>query len=84
MKELIQIFDIGLVASPFLFLFLPLPPFAIQFPTLGFVVERYWEVQSHEPEEFWVINCSHKSDEGIATFNWMYAMKTIMQNYFSF
>ncbi|XP_062093553.1 DNA topoisomerase 3-alpha [Humulus lupulus] len=42
-----------------------------QFPTLGFVVERYWEVQSHEPEEFWVINCSHKSDEGIATFNWM-------------
>ncbi|PON32607.1 DNA topoisomerase, type IA [Parasponia andersonii] len=42
-----------------------------QFPTLGFVVERYWEVQSHEPEGFWVINCSHKSDEGIASFNWM-------------
>ncbi|XVF61075.1 hypothetical protein PTKIN_Ptkin08bG0100100 [Pterospermum kingtungense] len=42
-----------------------------QFPTLGFVVERYWEVQSHEPEEFWSINCSHKSDEGIATFSWM-------------
>lgn len=42
-----------------------------QFPTLGFVVERYWEVQSHEPEEFWTINCSHKSDEGIATFSWM-------------
>ncbi|GAV72584.1 Topoisom_bac domain-containing protein/zf-C4_Topoisom domain-containing protein/Toprim domain-containing protein/zf-GRF domain-containing protein, partial [Cephalotus follicularis] len=42
-----------------------------QFPTLGFVVERYWEIQSHEPEEFWTINCSHKSDESIATFNWM-------------
>ncbi|TXG74852.1 hypothetical protein ES288_1Z004400v1 [Gossypium darwinii] len=42
-----------------------------QFPTLGFVVERYWEVQSHEPEEFWTINCSHRSDEGVATFNWM-------------
>ncbi|XP_042483254.1 DNA topoisomerase 3-alpha-like [Macadamia integrifolia] len=42
-----------------------------QFPTLGFVVERYWEIQSHEPEEFWTINCSHSSDEGIATFNWM-------------
>ncbi|XP_007048480.2 PREDICTED: DNA topoisomerase 3-alpha isoform X2 [Theobroma cacao] len=42
-----------------------------QFPTLGFVVERYWEVQSHEPEEFWTINCSHKLDEGVATFNWM-------------
>ncbi|MBA0860744.1 hypothetical protein Goshw_020730, partial [Gossypium schwendimanii] len=42
-----------------------------QFPTLGFVVERYWEVQSHEPEEFWTINCSHRTDEGVATFNWM-------------
>ncbi|KAK4754207.1 hypothetical protein SAY87_002311 [Trapa incisa] len=42
-----------------------------QFPTLGFVVERYWEVQSHEPEEFWTINCNHRSEEGLATFNWM-------------
>ncbi|KAF3621146.1 hypothetical protein FXO38_31958 [Capsicum annuum] len=42
-----------------------------QFPTLGFVVERYWEIQAHEPEEFWTINCTHNSDEGIATFNWM-------------
>ncbi|XP_059432017.1 DNA topoisomerase 3-alpha isoform X2 [Corylus avellana] len=42
-----------------------------QFPTLGFIVERYWEVQAHEPEEFWTINCSHKSDEGISTFSWM-------------
>ncbi|KAJ0623439.1 putative DNA topoisomerase [Helianthus annuus] len=29
-----------------------------QFPTLGFVVERYWEIQAHEPEEFWKIQCS--------------------------
>ncbi|PRQ20542.1 putative DNA topoisomerase [Rosa chinensis] len=42
-----------------------------QFPTLGFIVERYWEIQSHEPEEFWTINCSHRSDERIATFSWM-------------
>ncbi|KAL5714566.1 DNA topoisomerase [Ranunculus cassubicifolius] len=42
-----------------------------QFPTLGFIVERYWEIQAHEPEEFWVINCSHTSEEGTATFNWM-------------
>ncbi|CAK7354748.1 unnamed protein product [Dovyalis caffra] len=42
-----------------------------QFPTLGFVVERYWEIQSHEPEDFWTINCSHRSDEGLATFSWM-------------
>ncbi|CAM9000781.1 unnamed protein product [Rhodiola kirilowii] len=42
-----------------------------QFPTLGFIVERYWEIQAHEPEEFWTINCSHNSDEGTATFSWM-------------
>lgn len=42
-----------------------------QFPTLGFIVERYWEIQSHEPEEFWTINCTHNSNEGIATFSWM-------------
>ncbi|KAG7607197.1 DNA topoisomerase 3-alpha [Arabidopsis thaliana] len=42
-----------------------------QFPTLGFIVERYWEIQAHEPEEFWTINCSHQSEEGLATFNWM-------------
>ncbi|GAA0138254.1 DNA metabolism protein [Lithospermum erythrorhizon] len=42
-----------------------------QFPTLGFIVERYWEIQAHEPEEFWTINCTHNNNEGIATFNWM-------------
>uniref|UniRef100_A0A7N0U0N6 DNA topoisomerase n=1 Tax=Kalanchoe fedtschenkoi TaxID=63787 RepID=A0A7N0U0N6_KALFE len=42
-----------------------------QFPTLGFIVERYWEIQAHEPEEFWTINCSHNSDEGTAAFSWM-------------
>ncbi|KAK9110282.1 hypothetical protein Sjap_018342 [Stephania japonica] len=42
-----------------------------QFPTLGFIVERYWEIQAHEPEEFWAIKCSHTSEEGTATFNWM-------------
>lgn len=41
-----------------------------QFPTLGFVVERYWEIQAHEPEEFWLIKCSHRSDEGVANFSW--------------
>lgn len=47
----------------------------LQFPTLGFIVERYWEIQAHEPEEFWTINCSHESSEGLATFNWMYFYK---------
>ncbi|XBH57880.1 DNA topoisomerase 3-alpha [Aegilops tauschii subsp. strangulata] len=42
-----------------------------QFPTLGFIVERFWEIQAHEPEEFWTINCSHTSDEGTASFIWI-------------
>ncbi|PKA51264.1 DNA topoisomerase III [Apostasia shenzhenica] len=42
-----------------------------QFPTLGFIVERYWEIQAHEPEEFWTINCSHTFEDGTATFSWM-------------
>ncbi|KAF3772571.1 DNA topoisomerase 3-alpha [Nymphaea thermarum] len=42
-----------------------------QFPTLGFVVERFWEIQSHEPEEFWAINCSHDSEDGSASFTWI-------------
>ncbi|KAH7404160.1 hypothetical protein KP509_15G013100 [Ceratopteris richardii] len=41
-----------------------------QFPTLGFVVERYWEIQAHQPEDFWTINCQYTSDEGNAKFNW--------------
>ncbi|CAN6459254.1 unnamed protein product [Victoria cruziana] len=41
-----------------------------QFPTLGFVVERFWEIQSHELEEFWTINCSHDSEDGSASFTW--------------
>ncbi|KAI3498467.1 hypothetical protein L1887_34242 [Cichorium endivia] len=41
------------------------------FPTLGFVVERYWEIQAHEPEEFWKIQCTHTNDEGTSNFNWM-------------
>lgn len=51
----------------------------LQFPTLGFIVERYWEIQAHEPEEFWTINCSHESEEGLATFNWMYFLPTSMR-----
>ncbi|EYU20555.1 hypothetical protein MIMGU_mgv1a019308mg [Erythranthe guttata] len=33
--------------------------------------QRFWEIQSHEPEEFWTINCTHNSEEGTATFSWM-------------
>lgn len=42
-----------------------------QFPTLGFVVERYWQVQAHVPEEFWAINCSYSANEGSCQFVWM-------------
>lgn len=61
---LIDLHILACIIHVFIFIFL-------QFPTLGFVVERYWEIQAHESEEFWTINCSHKSEEGTATFSWM-------------
>ncbi|EFJ13984.1 hypothetical protein SELMODRAFT_121488 [Selaginella moellendorffii] len=41
-----------------------------QFPTLGFVVERYWQVQAHQPEDFWTINCVYRSENDSASFKW--------------
>ncbi|XRB16851.1 DNA topoisomerase III [Pseudoscourfieldia marina] len=31
-----------------------------QFPTLGFVVSRDWEIQNHAPEDFWTIKLVHR------------------------
>jgi DNA topoisomerase-3 len=31
-----------------------------QFPTLGFVIERYLQIENHIAESFWVIDCVHK------------------------
>ncbi|KAJ7519084.1 hypothetical protein O6H91_20G022100 [Diphasiastrum complanatum] len=42
-----------------------------QFPTLGFIVERYWQVQAHEPEEFWTISCFYSAESGDASFSWL-------------
>lgn len=41
-----------------------------QFPTLGFVVERYKQVQSFIPEPFWKIKVSHIKNEIHADFSW--------------
>ncbi|XP_041363021.1 DNA topoisomerase 3-alpha-like isoform X2 [Gigantopelta aegis] len=42
-----------------------------QFPTLGFVVERYKQVQAFIPEPFWKLKVSHqKEDEVKAEFTW--------------
>lgn len=41
-----------------------------QFPTLGFVVDRYFKVQNFVPEDFWAIKVTHKKDGLSVTFNW--------------
>ncbi|XP_033734544.1 DNA topoisomerase 3-alpha-like isoform X2 [Pecten maximus] len=41
-----------------------------QFPTLGFVVERYKQVQAFVPEPFWKIKVTHKQEESTIDFNW--------------
>lgn len=41
-----------------------------QFPTLGFVVERYFRVRNFVPETFWAIKVMHKKDGIEVRFRW--------------
>lgn len=41
-----------------------------QFPTLGFVVDRYNRVRNFKPETFWLIKMTHTRDRIKVAFNW--------------
>ncbi|XP_014554235.1 hypothetical protein COCVIDRAFT_28628 [Bipolaris victoriae FI3] len=41
-----------------------------QFPTLGFVVDRYLRVRNFVPEPFWSIKVAHEKDGIDVKFNW--------------
>lgn len=41
-----------------------------QFPTLGFVVDRYLRVRNFIPEPFWYVKVEHKKDGILVKFNW--------------
>lgn len=41
-----------------------------QFPTLGFVVDRYNKVRNFVPEEFWYIDVTVKKDDKNVKFTW--------------
>lgn len=41
-----------------------------QFPTLGFVVDRYFRVKNFVPETFWAIKVMHKRENVDVNFNW--------------
>jgi len=41
-----------------------------QFPTLGFVVDRYFTVKNFKPEPFWSIKVMHVKDDIEVKFNW--------------
>ncbi|CAH1794681.1 unnamed protein product [Owenia fusiformis] len=41
-----------------------------QFPTLGFVVERYKQMQQFIAEPFWKIKVIHTSEDGTCEFSW--------------
>ncbi|KAK7743396.1 DNA topoisomerase [Diatrype stigma] len=41
-----------------------------QFPTLGFVVDRYFRVQNFTPEPFWSIKVMHKREDMDVNFSW--------------
>jgi DNA topoisomerase-3 len=53
----------------------PLPPLtsglgSCQFPTLGFVVDRYFRVKNFTPEVFWSIKVKHRRDNIDVNFTW--------------
>ncbi|OCK90394.1 prokaryotic type I DNA topoisomerase [Cenococcum geophilum 1.58] len=41
-----------------------------QFPTLGFVVDRYFRVKNFVPETFWYIGVTHQKENINVNFNW--------------
>lgn len=41
-----------------------------QFPTLGIVVDRYFQVQNFVPEPFWLIKVAHKKEDTTVNFKW--------------
>lgn len=41
-----------------------------QFPTLGFVVDRYFRVKNFVPEKFWSIKIVQLRDDVKVTFSW--------------
>lgn len=41
-----------------------------QFPTLGFIIDRYFQVQNFVPETFWSIRVLHVKDDVNVKFNW--------------
>ncbi|XP_063791016.1 DNA topoisomerase 3-alpha [Pseudophryne corroboree] len=41
-----------------------------QFPTLGFVVERFKAIQAFIPETFYKIKVTHEHEDGTVEFNW--------------
>lgn len=41
-----------------------------QFPTLGFIVQRKWDIDAHVSEDFWSIKCSHAREGTNTKFEW--------------
>jgi DNA topoisomerase III len=41
-----------------------------QFPTLGFVVDRFWRIEEFVPENFWAIEVLEERNQCKANFKW--------------
>ena len=49
-----------------------------QFPTLGFIVERYRAIQEFQQENFWKIEVRHNKDRQSVVFNWMFTISVFI------
>ena len=41
-----------------------------QFPTMGFVVERYKSIENFVPEQFWKLRVTHVQEDCRVDFSW--------------
>lgn len=41
-----------------------------QFPTLGFIVERYQKIRDFKSQKFWYLELKYEKDKNKVTFNW--------------
>ncbi len=47
-----------------------IPPGPCQFPTLGFIVDRFWKAKCHQVENFYSISCTLEKDGCFANLKW--------------
>ncbi|QDZ19827.1 DNA topoisomerase [Chloropicon primus] len=52
-----------------------------QFPTLGFIVKRQWEIYAHVPEEFWYVHVAYRNESTRQACDFEWGRKRIFDKF---